>query len=78
VHSKAFEHLALLEPEVRVEQSTARVDLRASHAARRSVRDLAHDEQLALLGAIRLTLRRNARWGIRQVVFTERGSLLAI
>jgi hypothetical protein len=78
VHSKEFEHLALLEPQVRVEQSTARVDLRMSRRAGRSVRDLAQAEQLALLGSIRSTLKANARWGIKQVVFTEHGNLLAV
>lgn len=77
VHSKAFAHLALSEPELEIEQSTARVELKGS-GPRWSVHMLPACEQVALLGAIRMTLQINERWGIRHVLFTEGGNLLAI
>jgi len=85
VRAPSLAHLPLAPPDVRVEESSARVDLallpRAAEGAgssRHSLRALSTCEQHALLDAISLTLRANVRWGIRQVLFTERGNLLAI
>ncbi len=78
VRSKALAQLPLSDPAVKVTESTALVDLRVRQGVERSLRDLSGCEQLALLTAIRQTLRANTRWGIHQVVFTDRGSLLAI
>lgn len=78
VRSKALSQLSLSDPAVKVTQNTALVDLRVRQGTERSLRDLSGCEQLALLTAIRQTLRANTQWGIRQVVFTDRGSLLAI
>jgi hypothetical protein len=77
VRSKAFEHLSLSDPELRVEESTARVELRG-RGARSSVDTWSRCEELSLLGAIRMTLQVNEKWGIRQVVFTSGGNLLAV
>jgi len=76
VRCRALAELTLADPEVRVTESTAIVDLRVQSG--RSLHDLSSCESLALLGAIRLTLRSNPRWGIHCVVFTDRGNLFAI
>jgi hypothetical protein len=72
VHSRAFQHLELSDPELQIEEATARVELHG-HG-----HPLSRCEQISLLGAIRMTLQINERWGIRQVVFTSGGNLLAI
>jgi hypothetical protein len=77
VRSKAFEHLSLSDPELRVEENTARVEL-SGKSPGSSVSAWSRCEELSLLGAIRMTLQVNAKWGIRQVVFTSKGNLLAV
>jgi hypothetical protein len=78
MQSSALAKLPIAAPKVRVEARSALVDLRLAPGTQRSLHRLSHCEQLALLGAIRLTLRSNPRWGIAQVIFTDRGDLLAI
>ena len=77
ISSKAFEHLSLSDPELRVEENTARVELSGKNPGS-SVSAWSRCEELSLLGAIRMTLQVNAKWGIRQVVFTSKGNLLAV
>jgi hypothetical protein len=76
--SSALANLPMSEPKVRVEARSALVDLRLLPGSKRSLHRLSRCEELALLGAIRLTLRANPGWGIAQVIFTDRGDLLAI
>jgi len=76
--SSALANLPISEPKVRVEARSALVDLRLLPGSKRSLHRLSRCEELALLGAIRLTLRANPEWGIAQVIFTDRGDLLAI
>jgi hypothetical protein len=78
MRSSALATLPITEPKVRVEARSALVDLRLAPGSQRSLHRLSHCEELALLGAIRLTLRANPEWGIAQVIFTDRGDLLAI
>jgi hypothetical protein len=78
LRSPALASLPLADTRVQITESTALVDLRMSVGTSRSLRDLSTCERLALLGGIRLTLQGNPRWGIRRVVFTDRGNLFAI
>jgi hypothetical protein len=78
MRSRALASLPIGETKVRVEARSALVDMRLMPGTTRSLHRLSSCEALALLGAIRLTLRANQAWGISQVVFTDRGDLLAI
>lgn len=63
---------------VRVEGSTAILDLRVSRDSPRSLQSLSLCEQKALFGSLRKTLIDQPDWGIKTVQFTQRGYVLVL